>query len=113
MLAANPERDRAAIRRRRARAARRSAGWVVLAAGLWLAIRWGAGAGAADYAAGFASGAAVCGGLVLTARGRADRWARRAGVAARAAVDRPVPRVPKPARTPIHDEAAARQRKGA
>jgi hypothetical protein len=80
--------------RRHMRAARRAACWTAAAAGLWLLVWLTAGPG-------------------LAQRGRAERWARRAGLAARAAAGRPVPHRPKPARTPIHDEAAFRQQKGA
>jgi hypothetical protein len=95
--------------RRRARAAARMAAWASIMPALWLLVRWTAGPGPADYTAGFFSGAAVCAGLVLLARVHADRWARRAGVTARAAASRPVPHWPKPARTPIHDSAVHQQ----
>lgn len=109
MRARRSDRAAAARRRRRVRLVRRAAAAAVTVAAVVLVIRWTAGPGAVDYAAGFISGAAACCGLVLVQRSNAERWARRAGVAARAAVDRPLPRVPKPARTPIHDSAVHQQ----
>jgi hypothetical protein len=99
MLARSPKR----VRRARARRRRPTATIPVLV--LWLALLltiWRlAGTGAADYAAGFVSGAIAWAALST----RAERWARRAGLSARATAARPVKRVPRPAHTPIHDSA--------
>lgn len=90
-------------RRRACRAAVLSGAAVV--AVLWL--RAAVGAGAADYAAGVVTGAAA---VVAALLAPVERWARRAGAAMRATVNRPVPRRPRPARTPIHDTAVQAQK---
>jgi hypothetical protein len=89
---------------------RKAASLTVVVAALWLGVRLAAGAGAADYAGGVLTGAVGAVFIPDALSRSAIRWARRAGVSARAFVYRPVPRVPRPARTPIHDTAEHAQR---
>lgn len=102
--------SRSARRRRRERMLRNAAICCLAPLALWLLIRQAAGPGLADYSAGVATGAGVCALFGAVLRARADRWARRAGLSARAAASRPVKRVPRPARTPIHDSAEHQMR---
>jgi hypothetical protein len=101
--------NRAAAAARR-RAASRSASLAVVVLALWLAVRLAAGAGVADYAAGVLTGAVAAVLIPAALSGPVMRWSRRAGVSARAAAARPVPRAQRPARTPIHDTAENAQR---
>lgn len=84
---------------------RKAASLTVVVAALWLGVRLAAGAGAADYAGGVLTGAVGAVFIPDALSRSAIRWARRAGVSARAVVYRPIPRVPRPASTPIHDTA--------
>lgn len=101
----------AAVNRRQARVrfARRTFTAAVVVAVLRLVAGWLAGPGAADVAAGFACGVVACAAVIDAQRARAERWARRVGLSARAAANRPVAHRPKPARTPIHDSAVAQK----
>jgi hypothetical protein len=100
----------AARRRRRERATRRAATAAVVVLALWLAVRAAAGAGAADFTAGAITGAVVAGVLPETLRRLIERWTRKAGLSVRTAAARPLPRVPRPLRTPIHDTAEHAQK---
>lgn len=97
--------DRPAAARYRDRIARHAVTGAVVVLGLWLAAGWVAGTTAADWAAGLAAGAAAAVIAPEALRGPAERWARQAGISARAWLTRPLPRLPRPARTPIHDTA--------
>jgi hypothetical protein len=88
---------------------RQAATVMVAALAVWLVIRSGLGSAAAAFYAGFVSGCLACVLAVALVPPRAERLARHLGIRVRAAVDRPSPRVPRPASTPIHDKAARRQ----
>ncbi len=89
---------------------RRAAAVAVVVLALWLVVRGVAGAGAADYAVGVITGVVAAAVLPEVLRRPVERWTRTAGVSARAAAARPVPRTQRPARTPIHDTAEHAQR---
>jgi hypothetical protein len=104
------QRDRqAAARRRRERMMRRAAAAAVTVAVMWLVIRWGAGTGAADYAAGFVSGAVVAAAIPDMLRRPVERLTRQAGTAARRAVSKPIPHRLPPESTPIRDYRNAQE----
>jgi uncharacterized membrane protein len=97
-------------RSRRARRGRQVFTVSAVALAAWLALHTMT--GTAAFFAGFVSGflaAALAVVLILAAAPHAERLSRLLGARTRAAVNRPVPRRPRPPSTPIHDLAARRQ----